>query len=557
MINIVYTIMRGSLVGIWPGKSVRKKGIGSRKEGQIYLGKVVDREKRIFWTKERGYYSFNPTDQSFSEVPQEDVPPAFVEPNKRKRPANVIVDFGDSYFLDQLIKGMGYDQVLDTIEYQNRDSLRAALSYYTLEADANSHAESWCRQNFASFLYPKANLASQRFSTMLASIGRAENIRNFLLAHIQYLSNIYGDDLCVLIDSSGMENNCSLPVTNFSNHNGEVKLEFRLIVIVQKSTGIPLFYECIPGNVIDSSTLKRILVLLEKFGCHVEYCITDAGYLCPTNMERLVFSGTDFMSRLNPMFTLYKDALDKHFNELQDQTNVVRYKNRFVHIVKIPSVIATDKVTGEKKIGFIYLCKDIQSAHSKGDHLLTSKIDNMTVDEYFEAQNRFGVFAIVTTRDLPSAEVLPEYYVRQYAEQYFDYGKNYAKFLPIRQHNMETLSGHLLLAFIASFLIIVVKNRLAIQDLRYVAIPPKLVMQECSGETQEEAILEQDPLLEIFDESPSTLFRELRGQKADVFSDSIVPSCPVKKANDFYRAFGIESPLQILRRGEDAHPYIG
>ena len=181
----------------------------------------------------------------------------------------------------------------------------------------------------------------------------------------------------------------------------------------------------------------------------------------------------------------------------------------------------------------------------------------MTVDEYFEAQNRFGVFAIVTTRDLPPAEVLPEYYVRQYAEQYFDYGKNYAKFLPIRQHNMETLSGHLLLAFIASFLIIVVKNRLAIQDLRYVAIPPKLVMQECSGETQEEAILEQDPLLEIFDESPSTLFRELRGQKADVFSDSIVPSCPVKKANDFYRAFGIESPLQILRRGEELTPILG
>ena len=121
----------------------------------------------------------------------------------------------------------------------------------------------------------------------------------------------------------------------------------------------------------------------------------------------------------------------------------------------------------------------------------------MTIDEFYQAQNRFGVFAIVTTRDLPPEQVLPEYYVRQHIEQYFDYGKNYAKFLPVRQHTMETLSGHLLLAFIASFLIIVVKNRLGIQDLRYIALPTKLVLPE-SDESDEEAILEQDPLLRSF-----------------------------------------------------------
>ena len=116
------------------------------------------------------------------------MPSAFAEPDKRKRGAPIIVDFGDAYFLHHLINGMGYDQVLDSIEYQNKDSLRAALSYYILESSANCHAESWCRQNFASFLYPKANLARQRFSTLFVTIGSPENIRRFLLAHIQYLS---------------------------------------------------------------------------------------------------------------------------------------------------------------------------------------------------------------------------------------------------------------------------------------------------------------------------------------------------------------------------------
>ena len=122
MVNIIYTYMRGTLVGVWPGKSVIKKGIGSRKTGQIYLGKVIDRDKGIFWTRERGYYIFNPTDQSFAEVATENMPSAFAEPNKRKRRSPVIVGFGDAYFLHQLINGMGYDRILDSIEYQNRDS---------------------------------------------------------------------------------------------------------------------------------------------------------------------------------------------------------------------------------------------------------------------------------------------------------------------------------------------------------------------------------------------------------------------------------------------------
>ena len=48
----------GTLVGTWPGKSVR---VGSKisKPDQIYLGKVIDKEKNIFWTRERGYFTFD------------------------------------------------------------------------------------------------------------------------------------------------------------------------------------------------------------------------------------------------------------------------------------------------------------------------------------------------------------------------------------------------------------------------------------------------------------------------------------------------------------------
>ena len=551
MANIFYTTHHGSQVGIWPGKSVRKEGVGPRKVGQIYLGKVIDREKNVFWTRERGFYAFNPIDQTFGEAPESSIPPAFEEPSRRCRKAPVIVDFGDSYFINTLIYGIKYNKVIDAISFQNRDSLYGALSYYILESNANYRADSWIKQNYASYLYPKSNFASQRFSDMLASIGKPENVRNFLLEHIKYLTDIYGDDLCILIDSTGLENSCKIPITCFSNHNGDVNLEFRIVAIVQKSTGIPIFYECIPGNIIDVTTLKRIIILLKEYGCNVEYCITDAGYLCPSNIERLVMSGIEFMSRLNPNFKLYKKAIDENLQNLDNDENVVRFKNRFIHIIKTTNIVAIDKETGEEKIGFIYLCKDIQSAQSKTDHLLSSKaINKMTTQEILDIKKKFGVFAIITTKDLEPEKVLPEYYLRQSVEQYFDYGKNYAKFIPVRQQNMETLAGHLLLSFIASFLIIVIKNKLNIIDLQYVAIPQNLSLQYGNYDKNQEIYIKQETISNIVNESPLRLFQELRGQKADVFQSRIIPSCPVKIANDFYHAFKIESPLQVRRENE-------
>ena len=390
MAKILFVQHHGSLVGIWPGRSVRKEGLGPRKEGQLYLGKVIDQDKRIFWTRKRGYYTFNPEDQTFGEVVQQDVPPVFVEPNNRKRKAPIIVDFGDSNFLNSLIYGIGYNEVLDAITYQNRDSLYAAVSYYVLESAANCHAETWIRQNYASFLYPKANIGSQRFSEMLSSIGSHENICSYLASHINFLTQIYGDDLCVLIDSTGIENHCNIPVTCFSKHNGDVNLEFRLIVIVQKSTGIPIFYEYIPGNIIDVTTIKRLLLLLDEYGCNVEYCITDAGYLCPKNIERLVLSGIDFMSRLNPNFIIYKNAINLHIDELDKDDNVVRFKNRLIHIIKVPSVIASEKHTGNDIEGFIYLCKDIQSAQSVAHRL------SIPADHIFKAKH--PVFLMPTAK---------------------------------------------------------------------------------------------------------------------------------------------------------------
>lgn len=46
--------------------------------------------------------------------------------------------------------------------------------------------------------------------------------------------------------------------------------------------------------------------------------------------------------------------------------------------------------------------------------------------------------------------------------------------MPIREHNTQTLSEHMLLAFIATFIAVLLKNRLNILYTRYVEMPASL-----------------------------------------------------------------------------------
>ena len=563
MINISYRRnASGTLVATWPGKSVRVGGKISKPD-QIYLGKVIDKAKNIFWTRERGYFTFDPSTQTFGEPLKEDIPTPEFKADLRTKQNPVIVDFGDSFFLGRLIEGIGYDEVLKSISYQNRDTLYAMLFFYTLESEANVHAQSWYNQNYAKYLFPKANISSQRISDFLRSIGTPEVRRAFLLAHIKYLLESTDKELCVLIDSTGLPNKCDIPITRVSVHEGAVNIEFRLIAVVQKATGLPIYYEYIAGNIVDISTLERTIRILAEHNCNVEYCIGDAGYCCPATMERLVLSGIEFVTRLNPTYNLFKDALASNFDEMMKAEHAVRYRDRIVQILRVPTIIGIDKETGEEKQGFIYLCRDMQSYHSKSDHLMRSKkFASMTSDEYRAACDRLGMFAIVSTRDLAPDAVLPEYYIRQGIEQYFDFGKNYAKFLPVREHSIETLSGHLLLSFIATFLVIVIRNRLGMLDTRYVGIPASVAKQSCDDEEAIEVTddsgtkyyIRQDPLLDVFRESPANLFFELRGQKADVFPSELIPSVPVRQALDYYEAFNLQSPSYVLRDGIGLYP---
>ena len=558
MPNIIYYLNSyGEEMGKWPGVSVWTEN-GSRKTNSLRLGKVVNKEKLIFYKNGQGFYRFDPGDQSCHDIPMEELPDLLVEPDHRQRRTPVIVCFGGSYFLSRLLSQIEYMPIIDSIEYANPDRLHSMFLYYALSNQANSRAETWYKHSFAKHLYPNANLAHQRISEFLASIGRPENVRTFLVNHIDYLLDATDQEKCVLIDSTGCPNKCSLYVTRVSVHEGQVSIEFRVIVVVQKSTGLPMYYKIIPGNVVDIATVTYVIRLMKNLGCEVEYVLGDAGYCCPSVMERMIWAGLDFMTRLCPHFSIFKTLVKDHLKELERPENLVDYHGRKVYVLKLETIIAHEKEKGAPVKGYVYLCRDIQAQHSKIDHLMNSaKFSSMTNEEFLAACDKLGLFGIVSTRELPSEQALPEYYIRQGIEQFFDFAKNFGRFLPVRCHSMETLSGHMLMAFAVTFVVCLIEYRLNLVDTRYLVVRESMqdaaitlgdgsaIFIENDGEM--ELTIEQEILGDIYRDSAGELFAALEYQMADVFDDEIVPE-PIVEVNSLYEAYGFHSPEYVARK---------
>ena len=109
---------------------------------------------------------------------------------------------------------------------RNPDTLKALLAFYILTSHANCHAEDWWELTYARYLYPKAQMASQRISEALADIGSEEAKRSFFKEYIRFLETLTPGQSCegiddgILIDSSGLPNAVHFPLTAVNNHNG-------------------------------------------------------------------------------------------------------------------------------------------------------------------------------------------------------------------------------------------------------------------------------------------------------------------------------------------------
>jgi hypothetical protein len=481
----------------------------SRVDGKVItrqksLGKVLDEEKGIYQNRKLGIFTYDIETDTYGKPDASFVP----EPTKRKNHREkLILDFGDTFFLDSYINQKELRSCINAIGYGNPDTLYAMIHYYVLCNFAVSHAAIWYEGSYVSELYPKANLSSQRISDFLASIGDEYSQRKFFTEYLK-LAATRKDGTDILIDSTGLPNSIHFPLTAVTNHNGTISNEVRLIYVLQQETNLPLYFRYCPGNVIDVSTLTTTMLELKAYNINTKFAILDAGYLDNENMEILYKEKVSFLSRMKENRKLYKQLVAEHIPSIETEENMVRYNSRYAYIKRVECEV----IEGHK--AYAYVCQDIaMKGFSTNKLFARASVKNLGVKEVHDELQKKGVFVLFSSRPIAKDKILPTYYARQQIEQIFDIGKNYANMLPLRVHTEETFRGHLMLTFISSVLV-------------------KMFQDELKDS--------------VF--NPISAFLQLRNQKCKVFDKDIIPQEAVKKVNDIYKKFKLSYPKSILRK---------
>jgi hypothetical protein len=435
--------------GIQYASVYRPKRMGKNKINEMeYLGRVVDKDKGIFKSKTRGTFAYS-LESGYSTTPYLDVD-SYTDKKEKLTPI-----FGDIFLFNEIIKNSGFLAVIEKSLSVELDTLISLVAHKILDPGFSySYAEEWWEDSYAKFLYPKAQMKSQRISEFLSRLGEEENFRNFFHAYLTFLTDKQ-KEVGILIDSTGLPNDIKIPLTAVNNHNGVISNEARLILILDRSTNMPIYFRYVPGNIVDVSTLRTTLNELNAYGVKVNYAIMDAGYYSEDNIKELYEEKIPFVIRLVPNRKIFKVLINEHAYDLDDAKYMVSYRERIVSIKRV-------QIKLFEQISYAYVALDHDRHHDEFTKYVHGALKNKdtTIEEINEVRKNKGLFVLLSKEPIEINDILPIYYTRQSIEQVFDIGKNNADLLPLRVHSEETLKGRLLVSFLSTISYLLVNKTL-------------------------------------------------------------------------------------------------
>lgn len=378
-----------------------------------YIGRVIDKEKRI-------YKKLNKSKDDFSQ--------------------SLILNYGDSYLIHKHFEKSPYHQVFCDILPKHTDTLMCLIYHKLIKSSAMQYASTWLRGNYACILHKNADLSSQRISEFLKMLGTERVWRKFFKA---YLEKTIGTKTGVIVDSTGLPNEIDFPLSAWGHHGGQSERETRLLMVVEKETGMPLYFRYMAGNIVDVKTLVTTVAELSQMGVNTAFALIDAGYYSEENIKGLCKSGIAFLTLLPAGRRIYKELIFEHSGNLEVAENAVVYGKRMLYVKRV----AVD-LYGNPAFAYV-VCDVKRKADETTKYMIAAKDDGLSVDEINAELIFKGKLVIISSVEIPTNEIIPLYYTRQSAENLFGVSKSFLDILPLRVHSIETFRGYLMLNFLA------------------------------------------------------------------------------------------------------------
>ena len=261
---------------------------------------------------------------------------------------------------------------------------------------------------------------------------------------------------CCYVDSTPLpgeaENN---PFNALSSHgtDGLVK-QSRLVLVLDIQTTIPVWFEIIPSNILDKSTIISIASDIENtLNIKIDMYDLDAGYAREElfglfNIDSCSYVGEDNAIHDHTVLIRMPAANGYPRDDLYIQSKPSFYDPEYVFDYEHHTFFGKRfeiKLFGHREYAFVFVDKTQAESLIRGwreTHLDEWKALSASAKEWYSVKD--GFFILTGNKDQEPVEALVEYRGRTKIESFFKDGKSYLQILPLASWSKETVTGKIL-----------------------------------------------------------------------------------------------------------------
>lgn len=433
------------------------------------LGKVLSLDstgkKGVFLSPTRGLVTYDAVSDTFENLGKDDHRVSdlglFAEPQ-------IHTVFGDAYLFLKVCQESALLQVLRNAFSQDREYERVLshLLHSVLKDGSRISCDDYIGKSFASYLFDSIPIGSLGSDTAYFSMMGEDTSRlAFFKAFVTDMRKKHPEfGIGCYVDSTPLPNTIrDNPFNALCSHGIQsTSIQTRLVLVLDKKTGFPVWYSIIPGNVLDLSTLQSTMEdVAESLDIRIDDFVLDAGYACKSLIQ-----GFHSDNEWGKTMTVRMPAKRGYPHKtLYHQTKKLMGNAKYEFIRQGHTYFGKHietEVFGFNMHAYVFVDKDNALEGSRNYRLKhEEEYEGMTDKEKNWTSVRFGFFILLSTEEKSPDEKLDDYFGRTQIENVFKTSKEYLNLLPLSKWSDLTVRGKMLSDIISTIALLQLRKMLS------------------------------------------------------------------------------------------------
>ncbi len=431
------------------------------------LGKVLwlseDKKSGIFMSQTRGLVEYNAVTDVFSSVEKDDERLTGTETFPESQIHTV---FGDSYMLLKFLENEDLIPVLKSVFQKNPDyeRLLCHILHGVLKDGSKITCDDFVSKSFASYILSDVPLSSLKSDTYFFTMMGDDKTRIAFFREFVKKMREYDPEFgkgCY-VDSTPLPNDIEdNPFNAISSHGtGAADVMERLVLVLDENTGLPVWYDVIPGNLLDINTVMNVVNdVASSIDVIIDSLVLDAGYVSKELVTAFpVGSGKTFIARMPARRGYPHKELYWDIKPLLGKGKYTFVRNKHVYFGHKKKII----LFGKEVYAYIYVDHDnaLKGYRSFLLDLEDGEFEKMKNCDKDWMTVKAGFFILVSNIDTTPEDMLTRYFGRCDIETVFKTCKEYLDLLPLSKWTDTTVRGKILSDIINTIIFLLLRKKI-------------------------------------------------------------------------------------------------